>query len=389
MQPSPILFSEMLSANGKIIAVAELNAPKSLNALRLPMIILLTEQLNIWQENDNVAVVVLKGAGGKAFCAGGDVVSLYHHLREYHLKEHHLKSKQSPISDDEIKQSKAYEFFHSEYKLDQLIHTYTKPILVWADGYVMGGGVGLMAGASHRVSTEKTLMAMPEVSIGLYPDVGASWFLNKMPNNIGLFLGLTGAMFNGADALQLDLADHLINSEQYKNIKEKLLTVAWQEISPDSKLNEKTNHHLLSDLLNEFAIETENQPKALIVGHQCIIGELTNYDNITDIYYAIVTAKFKDKELLLAQQKILNGSLLSIALIYRQLHRSKTYTLAQCFDSELNLSLRCCQQSEFSEGVRALLVDKDKKPKWQYKDINEIDNKIVEWFFHSLHIKHI
>jgi len=376
MQKSPVIFSEKLAVNGKIIAIAELNAPKSLNALSLPMIILLTTQLKLWQKNDDIAVVVLQGAGEKAFCAGGDVVSLYHYL----------KGENFPISDEEIKSSKAIDFFKSEYQLDQLVHAYKKPILVWANGYVMGGGVGLMAGASHRVSTEKTLMAMPEVTIGLYPDVGATWFLNQMPNNIGLFLGLTGAMFNGGDAHKLGLADYIIHSEQHNSLLESLLNINWQS---DDK-----NHQLLDEILLEFIISKESQPETLIVKHQTIIDEIIQSDNIVDIYHALINAnlisyaeKITDtKWLQQAQQKISTGSPLSIALIYQQLKRSKKYTLAQCFESELNLSLRCCQQSEFSEGVRALLVDKDRKPQWRYQNINDIDNEIIEWFFKSLHI---
>ena len=259
----------------------------------------------------------------------------------------------------------------------------------------MGGGVGLMAGASHRVVSEKTLMAMPEVTIGLYPDVGASWFLNKMPSNIGLFLGLTGTMFNGVDAMQLDLADHLINSERYKSLEERLMSVVWQDYSHSPKFNKKNNHQLLSELLNEFAMKKESQPETLIINHQKRIAEITNFDNIAEIYQAIVGATIENDSnsvvdiewLKQAQQKILNGSLLSIVLIYQQLQRSKSSTLKQCFDSELNLSLRCCQQSEFSEGVRALLVDKDKRPQWRYTDINDIDNKVVDWFFSPLNIE--
>jgi enoyl-CoA hydratase/carnithine racemase len=376
MQQSPVNFSEKTTANGKIIAIAELNAPKSLNALSLPMILLLTEQLNHWQINDSIAVVVVKGAGDKAFCAGGDVVSLYHHLKDNNY----------PISDETIVSSKALEFFQHEYQLDQLIHAYKKPILAWTNGYVMGGGVGLMAGASHRVSTEKTLMAMPEVTIGLYPDVGASWFLNKMPNNIGLFLGLTGAMFNGVDAKLLELADYLIHSDKLDEIEKKLIGTYWDD--------EGKNHQLLNETLAEFRIKEKEQPESLIVKHQTVIAELTKSDNITEIHQAILNCdlngglekKIDDKWLQKAQQKMQNGSPLSCALIYQQLKRCKSHTLEQCFESELNLSLRCCQQNEFSEGVRALLVDKDKNPQWRYQDINDIDHKIIEWFFKPLTI---
>ena len=370
MQDKPVLFTEKLCANGKIIAIAELNSPKSLNALSLPMITMLTDQLNHWHCNPDVAVVVLKGAGDKAFCAGGDVVSLYHHLKDENY----------PICDERIKSSQAVEFFKSEYHLDQLIHAYTKPILAWTNGYAMGGGVGLMAGASHRVSTEKTLMAMPEVTIGLYPDVGASWFLNKMPDNIGLFLGLTGAMFNGVDAHHLGLADHLIDSNSYPRVIENLTQITWK--------NKSKNHQLLDEMLAKFIIPIGNQPESLVIQHSAEIVELTKADNITQIYQQLINWKLGNKNKWLAQskQKLIEGSLLSVVIIYQQLKRSKNLTLSQCFESELNLSLRCCQQNEFSEGVRALLVDKDKNPQWRYKSINDIDEQTIEWFFKPLHV---
>jgi enoyl-CoA hydratase/carnithine racemase len=374
MQQPPVIFSEKLAINGKVIAIAELNAPKSLNALTLPMILLLTEQLKLWQSNDEIATVVLKGAGDKAFCAGGDVVNLYHHF----------KNESFPIKDEKFVSSIAVDFFRHEYQLDQLIHAYKKPILAWTNGYVMGGGVGLMAGASHRVSSEKTLMAMPEVTIGLYPDVGASWFLNRMPHNIGLFLGLTGAMFNGADAKLLGLADYIISSEKYEYLQQKLLEINWQ--------TESENHQFLNEALVELSIKENEQTDTLIVQHQAVIAELTKADNITDICQAILECDLNNKSTLdikwlqQAQKKIETGSPLSCALIYEQLQRSQKYTLAQCFESELNLSLRCCQQREFSEGVRALLVDKDRTPQWRYKNINDVDNKILEWFFEPLSI---
>jgi len=228
------------------------------------------------------------------------------------------------------------------------------------------------------------LMAMPEVTIGLYPDVGASWFLNKMPDNIGLFLGLTGAMFNGVDANLLGLADYLITSDKLDEIEKKLLDTSWR--------NESENHKLLNETLAKYKIKEKAQPESLIVKHQAVIAELTKSDNITEIHQAILKGDLSacnkqvndDKWLQKAQQKMQNGSPLSCALIYHQLKRCKNYTLAQCFESELNLSLRCCQQTEFSEGIRALLVDKDKNPQWRYNDINDIDHKILQWFFKPL-----
>ncbi len=133
-----------------------------------------------WKNDHNIALVVLQGAGDKAFCAGGDIRDLYQAMKA-------APDTYQPYVED---------FFTKEYTLDYLIHTFDKPVLVWGNGIVMGGGLGLMAGASHRIVTASSRIAMPEMAIGLYPDVGGSWFLNRMPEGCGLFLGLTGASIN-------------------------------------------------------------------------------------------------------------------------------------------------------------------------------------------------
>lgn len=369
---SVVLFKEITTNNDKKIAVAELNSPKSLNALSLEMMRLLITQLTRWQEDDDVVMVILQGAGDKAFCAGGDVVSLYHLLTEQRTA---VQSSEALVVLDEstIRDSLAYEFFTKEYYLDQYIHEYTKPIMVWGDGYVIGGGIGLFAGASHRVVTENTLLAMPEITIGLYPDVGASWFLNKAPSNIGLFLGLTGAMFNAADAKYIGLADVLVNSSDQQAILARLIALPWQQ--------NETNSVLLSAVLTEFADNANTEVVSDVKLNEAAISTLMSYDNCADIIQAISQVSFDNKWLQSAQKKLNNGSPLSAALIYRQLSSSKNFTLAECFASELNLSLRCCQYPEFAEGVRALLVDKDKAPNWQFKNINNVAQDTVDWFF--------
>eukprot|EP00487_Bulimina_marginata_P011188 TRINITY_DN6654_c0_g1_i1.p1 TRINITY_DN6654_c0_g1~~TRINITY_DN6654_c0_g1_i1.p1 ORF type:complete len:189 (+),score=70.80 TRINITY_DN6654_c0_g1_i1:210-776(+) len=146
------------------------------------MIHALSSQLTLWLADDKIAVIILQGAGDKAFCAGGDVVSIYHDLLQLRANtDSDSKKDKRILSKTEISNALAVEFFTQEYQLDELIHQASKPILALADGYVMGGGVGIMAGASHRVGTQRTVLSMPEISIGLYPDVGASWFLNQMP----------------------------------------------------------------------------------------------------------------------------------------------------------------------------------------------------------------
>ena len=250
IQPSdnlPVILTEQILDNGVKVAFATLNAPKSLNALSLPMIDILLLQLKIWLADDAVAVIVFQGAGDKAFCAGGDVVSVYHDL----LAKHQINGRNT-LNDDEIASCLGVEFFTKEYQLDQLIHHASKPILMLADGYVMGGGIGLVAGASHRIVTEKTVMAMPEITIGLYPDVGASWFLNQMPKGVGLFLGLTGMTFNGSDAKRLKMADYSIDSDLIPSLIDSLLML-------ELTTNESTNHQLVSDLISRVSAKSEMQ----------------------------------------------------------------------------------------------------------------------------------
>jgi len=379
---SPVKFSEIKTKTEKRIALAELNAPQSLNALNMSMFELLHKQLLEWQSNDEIAMVILQGSGDKAFCAGGDVVSLYHALK---TERENITDSQSStvqetaetiINDQTIINSFGYDFFALEYQVDQLIHEFTKPILVWGDGYIMGGGIGLFAGASHKVVTEKTLLAMPEVTIGLYPDVGASWFLNKVSNNTGLFLGITGAIFNAVDALNIGLANVAIKSSVKSEVISSLSNVQWQ--------TNHENYELLDKALNKFVQQSEQAFASItsnVVEHQAIIKQLTNFDNGADIYQAILALDTESDWLQRAQAKLRKGSPLSALIIYQQLLISKDFTLEQCFASELNLSLRCCQYPEFSEGVRALLVDKDKSPRWQYENINDIPAERLAWFF--------
>tara|TARA_R110000744_G_scaffold379953_2_gene499285 strand:- start:186 stop:1352 length:1167 start_codon:yes stop_codon:yes gene_type:complete len=379
---SPVIFNEIKTKNNKRIAFAELNAPKSLNALNLSMFVLLHKQLLAWQSDDDIAMVILQGAGDKAFCAGGDVVSLYHALKAERENSANKESSNliqasaNIINDQAIVASFGHEFFEIEYQVDQLIHEFTKPILVWGDGYIMGGGIGLFAGASHKVVTEKTLLAMPEITIGLYPDVGASWFLNKVSDNAGLFLGMTGAIFNAADALNIGLANIAINSDFKKDVIACLTDIEWQ--------SNNENFSLLDQGLITFVKQSEQVFELMasnVVEHKETIAQLTDFDNGADIYQAILVLETDNDWLQRAQAKLKNGSPLSVLLTYQQLMSSKNLTLAECFAAEFNLSLRCCQYPEFSEGVRALLVDKDKSPQWAYANIHDIPAELVKWFF--------
>ena len=227
---------------GMKLGVITLDAPKSLHALTLEMIRAIDGALVRWADDAAVACVVLQSSTDKAFCAGGDVRSLRTAVAE-----------QAGV----VPNPQALAFFAEEYRLDHRIHTYAKPLLVWGGGIVMGGGLGLMAGASHRVVTESTRIAMPEITIGLFPDVGGSWFLGRMPGRSGLFLGLTGAPMNAADALYTGLGDYFLRQEERAMVLDALALAQWQASA-------QANSEQLDRLLRGFSAPTPTSAKAYV-----------------------------------------------------------------------------------------------------------------------------
>lgn len=356
-----VTFQEIDSANGKKIAVITLNSPKSLNALGMDMIDLIYPKLKQWQTQDDIAAVFLQGEGEKAFCAGGDIVYMYNDI----------------IADKGNFSPGVEKYFKTEYQLDYFIHTYNKPIIVWGNGIVMGGGLGLMVGGSHRVVTESSRIAMPEISIGLYPDVGGSYFLNKMPGNFGMFLGLTGASINAADAKYCHLADYFIASDNKNSLIEQLTQVDWQESIKD-------NHDKVSNLLADFEKNSISKlPESKLSEHEPLIEEVTSFDNLTSIVDGILSVKTEDKWFSRAQKSLKSGSPLSASLTFQHIQCGASLSLADCFRMELSLSVKAGQFGEFTEGVRALLIDKDYSPKWHFSSIEAVDKKVVDWFFES------
>lgn len=354
-------FQEIDSENGKKIAIITLNSPKSLNALGMDMIALIYPKLQQWKTQDDIVAVFLQGEGEKAFCAGGDIVYMYNDI----------------IADTGNFSPGVEKYFTTEYELDHFIHTYNKPIIVWGNGIVMGGGLGLMVGGSHRIVTESSRIAMPEISIGLYPDVGGSYFLNKMPNNCGMFLGLTGASINAADAKYSHLADYFIASDNKSSLIEQLTQLDWQD-------SIELNHDKLSSLLSDFEKESINLlPESKLTEHEAIIKQVTSSDNLKSIVEGILAVETDDKWFVRAQKSLKSGSPLSAALTFKQIQCGAALSLADCFRMELNLSVKAGKFGEFTEGVRALLIDKDNSPKWRFSSLETVDDKVVEWFFES------
>tara|TARA_R110001583_G_scaffold78261_3_gene212280 strand:- start:848 stop:1981 length:1134 start_codon:yes stop_codon:yes gene_type:complete len=363
---SAVLFTEHPAGNGKKIIRARLNSEKSLNALTLEMIRLLAPKLPEWQDDPCVAAVILDGAGEKAFCAGGDIVNLYKGMVG-----------ETPVAEGE--RGFCETFFIEEYQLDHAIHCFSKPLIVWGSGIVMGGGLGLMAGANYRVVTESSRIAMPEVSIGLYPDVGGTWFLNRMPGRVGLFLGLTASAMNAADCRYAGLADRFIQSDKRAQMIELLQAVAWGD-------QLEALHHGVNTVLRQLeqeslAAQPPLQPESQLLKHFDQINALMDHYALGDIVNALLSLETDDRWLQRAQAAVRSGSPAAMALIFAQIKRGKHLSLKEVFQAELDLSVNCAKAGEFTEGVRALLIDKDGKPDWRFKSLDEVDAAWIEALF--------
>ncbi|MBX9913506.1 MAG: enoyl-CoA hydratase/isomerase family protein [Pseudomonadaceae bacterium] len=352
-----VQFEERHGQQGDRIGIATLDAPSSLNALSLPMINALAERLDAWANDPAIVCVMLRGHGSKAFCAGGDVLQLVQSCRD------------QPGVIPEL----AGTFFATEYRLDYRIHTYPKPLIVWGHGYVMGGGMGLLQGAAIRIVTPSSRLAMPEISIGLYPDVGGSWFLSRLPGKLGLFLGLTGAQINARDALDLNLADRMLLDEQQDELLSGLQQLNWQD-QPSLQLN---------SLLKALAQQAHaQQPSAQWLPRREQLDALLDVIDLPSVWHAIC-ALSDDQDPLLARaaRTLRAGCPLTAHLVWEQIRRAKHLSLAQVFQMEYAISLNCCRHPEFAEGVRARLIDKDQTPRWHWPDVARISAAEIEAHF--------
>ncbi|MCD9033416.1 enoyl-CoA hydratase/isomerase family protein [Luteimonas sp. Y-2-2-4F] len=341
--PPPVRFDERAAAGGGRIGIATLDAPRTLNGLSLEMARRLDAQLLAWAADDAIALVVLQGAGEKAFCAGGDLHALYESMAAY----------RAAGADDVRDNAYAAEFFEVEYRLDHRIHTYAKPVLCWGHGIVMGGGIGLMAGASHRVVSERSKLAFPEISVGLFPDVGGSWLLNRVPDRAGLFLALTGAPLGPGDAVHAGLADAHLPEAGRDAVLDALQAEDWRGDA----------HARLDALLARFAVPAAAGP---LQRHAQAVAAACAHDRLEDIVEAIAALDAGDDPWLAAAQKTLAaGSPGSARLGFELQRRAASLPLAEVFRMEYVAALHCAAHGDFAEGIRALLIDKDRRPRWE------------------------
>ncbi|MFJ3366737.1 enoyl-CoA hydratase/isomerase family protein [Pseudomonas sp. NPDC086251] len=343
--------NEVLAEVRNHIGHLTLNRPAGLNALTLDMVRSLQRQLDAWAQDSQVHAVVLRGAGEKAFCAGGDIRSLYDSYK----------------SGDTLHQ----DFFVEEYALDLAIHHYRKPVLALMDGFVLGGGMGLVQGADLRVVTDKSRLAMPEVGIGYFPDVGGSHFLSRVPGELGIYLGVSGVQIRAADALYCGLADWFLDSTRLSTLDEQLDQLQWH----DSPLKD------LQGLLAKLAVQ--QLPDAPLIALRPAIDHFFALPDVPSIVEQLRAVTVADShEWAIATADLLESrSPLAMAVTLEMLRRGRQLDLENCFALELHLDRQWFERGDLIEGVRALLIDKDKNPRWNPPTLQALDAEHVASFF--------
>ncbi|HVR51826.1 MAG TPA: enoyl-CoA hydratase/isomerase family protein [Pseudorhodoferax sp.] len=339
-----VLFAERCTADGQVIGVATLNRPRFLHALSLQMVDALQAQLGAWNRDAAVVAVVLNASTPKAFCAGGDVVALVQAIRESRAQG---QAGPPPLVKD---------FFAREYRLDHLVHRFRKPVLAWGEGIVMGGGLGLFVGATHRVVTPTSVVGMPEISIGLFPDVGGSWVLGRLPGRLGVFMALGGAPLSAADALACGLADFHLQPQRLDAVLADMAGSGWtgHQAEDCARLN-----GLLSGHADKPAQE------ARVERYRALIDATVGTDGLDGIRQRMAAlAAHEDRWLQQCASTFAHGSPTSAALSLHLQAAAKSLGLADVFRMEFNAACHCAVQHDFPEGVRALLIDKDRSPRW-------------------------
>lgn len=346
------------------VRVARLIREKPLNSLLLQTIDELSEQVLPWLEDSETPCVALDSSTPRAFCAGADITALYRSI---------VEAKGEPSA-------YAQAFFLNEYRLDYALHQTSKPVIVWGQGIVMGGGLGLLGGCSHRIGTPDTRVAMPEITIGLFPDAGGTRFLSDLPNHLGVFAGLTGCQLSSGDALALGLLDYVVDGDRKSEIVEAMSQISFRN-------QPETDRGLLDECLSTFVSQAALPQNML--DHQAAIESLVA-DCLDDPDFfsrfeaglkAEMAKRADDDWLKQAGQTYLGGCPATAAVFLEQMRRARGMSLAEMFRMELTIAYQCARHPDFPEGVRALLVDKDRNPKWVHEAVQQIPDSYVEAHF--------
>ncbi|KFV63473.1 hypothetical protein N307_05635, partial [Dryobates pubescens] len=347
--------AEVLLEKKGCAGVITLNRPKALNAINISMIRQIYPQIKTWEQDPETCLIIIKGTGEKAFCAGGDVRAI----------------RDAGKLGDRL----AQDFFKEEYALNNAVGTCKKPYVALIDGITMGGGVGVSVHGHFRVATEKTLFAMPETAIGkycLFPDVGGGYFLPRLSGRIGYYLALTGSRLKGRDVLKAGIATHFVDSEKLPALEKDLTGLK----SPSTEN--------IADLLNSYHEKSKaDQDKPFVLDeHMEKINSLFSGDTVEEI-----VKKLKQDGSAFANEQLetLNKmSPTSLKLTLRQLREGASMSLQEVLRMEYRLSQACMRGTDFYEGVRAVLIDRDQAPRWKPAALEEVSDEFVDNCFKPL-----
>jgi enoyl-CoA hydratase/carnithine racemase len=326
-----------------VAGVITLTRTKALNALTHDMIRALALAFAAWEADEDVALVVIK-AEGRAFCAGGDIAQAYHAIR----------AGTPPV-----------DFFRDEYRLNAALARFAKPCVSLIDGIVMGGGVGISCHGSHRVMTEKSLFAMPEVGIGFFPDVGGSFLLSRLKGSYGMFLGLTGQRIRAGDALRSGIATHAVDSSRMDQILDRLCAGE----GPD---------RLLKGFARIPVSETDE-------GTLFSIARLFSREKLADLLVGLRQAR-EDGETVAetALEAMEKASPTSVAVAFRQINTGAMLDMDECMRMEFRILNRMLAGHDFAEGIRAVVIEKDGAPQWRPASLAEVSDAAIDAYFAPL-----
>jgi enoyl-CoA hydratase len=332
------------------LALLTLNRPRALNALSLAMVKTIHQRLGAWWTDPKVGAVVIRGAGERAFCAGGDIRWIYDLIRREGGRA-------------------AIPFYAAEYPMNARIHHFPKPYLAFLDGVTMGGGVGVGIHGSHRIATERTLFAMPETGIGLFPDVGATFLLSRLPGAIGTWLGLTGARLNAADCIHLGIATHFVRADRLDDLLEALAKATYGGGAGQA----------VDEILGRFTSDPGPSPLAT---ESSQIDRLFGADSLGEVVARLAA----DPSDWAAEQRAIlsTRSPTSLAVTFRQLREGRARSFDDAMRIEYRLVSRFMTGHDFVEGVRAVIIDKDQAPRWRPATIGELDPAEIDRYFAPL-----
>lgn len=340
---------DILFTRDGALAVACLNRPKALNALTRGMCAALDQKLQEWERDASVRAVLLRGAGDRAFCAGGDV----RHVAQI-----------GRTNPDE-----ALGFFRDEYRMNARIHRFPKPYISFLDGITMGGGFGVSVHGSHRIATPKTLFAMPELGIGMFPDVGGSYFLARCPGKLGLYLALTGARLGAGDAIHAGVAQYHVPSERLDALERALSDADYGTDAGRT----------VDATIRAMAAPA---PAPTLAGHRVLIDRIFALPTVPAILEALrhEGSDFTRE----AADKIAHGSPTSAMITHRQIHEGAGRKFDDCMRMEWRMVNRVVAGHDFYEGVTALLIDKGRTPAWQPASLDAVTRADVDAYFAPL-----